>query len=326
MSIPSRVTAVACQRSRTFCHKCRWQVRVKHTCIPTKSVWADYVVQAWRGNLSRKRAHLQLVRKRSSTIVSARQTTVDWSRIRIPHWCAWTNVHLLKERKKKSAGGKWFVEGPQKAWHCEEKATTTTTTSWTRLTTSCPRKDTDGDRNPRGWDECLLFPNFSAKWSFISTPSVPNREREWGSLYLRPHCHHRHGKCPWVNNCMDFLWWLGAAPITNQSCCSWTSNNSHLPLAVQPLQLLSFFSALYLTKTLLPKLLSKTLLGFHSTVVLRWSYVVDGTLKSKNELISIDRNRSRFDFFLSLQICFSRPTVRTSSSGFEVQDKWVPLC
>ena len=33
VSVPLRVTSVACKRSRSFCQKCRWQVKAKHTCI-----------------------------------------------------------------------------------------------------------------------------------------------------------------------------------------------------------------------------------------------------------------------------------------------------
>ena len=54
--------------------KCRWQVTAKHayTIDPTKSEWADYVVQARYGNPLRKRAHTQLVKERSSTVLEAR--------------------------------------------------------------------------------------------------------------------------------------------------------------------------------------------------------------------------------------------------------------
>ena len=40
----SCVTAVARKITRSFCQKCRWQVRPKHACTvdPTKSEWADY--------------------------------------------------------------------------------------------------------------------------------------------------------------------------------------------------------------------------------------------------------------------------------------------
>ena len=39
-----RVTAVARERPRSFCEKCRWQVTLKHaySLDPTKSEWADY--------------------------------------------------------------------------------------------------------------------------------------------------------------------------------------------------------------------------------------------------------------------------------------------
>ena len=53
--------------SQSFCQKCRWQVTIKHT------------VQAQCRNPLGKRAHTQLVKERSSTVVSARRVTVDSS-------------------------------------------------------------------------------------------------------------------------------------------------------------------------------------------------------------------------------------------------------
>ena len=49
-------------------------VTPKHVYIldPKKSEWADYAVQAKRGNLSGKRVHTQLVRERSPAVVSVR--------------------------------------------------------------------------------------------------------------------------------------------------------------------------------------------------------------------------------------------------------------
>ena len=48
VSVPTRVTAVARKRRRSFFPKCRWQASPKHayTFDPTKSEWADYAVQA----------------------------------------------------------------------------------------------------------------------------------------------------------------------------------------------------------------------------------------------------------------------------------------
>ena len=56
------------------CRKCRWQVTAKHAynLDPTKLEWADFAVQAQCGNPSGKRAHTQLVREHSATVVSAR--------------------------------------------------------------------------------------------------------------------------------------------------------------------------------------------------------------------------------------------------------------
>ena len=76
-----RVTAVARKRSRSFCQKCRWQVIPKHayTLDPSKSEWADYAAVQAEWESIRKRAHTQLVREHSVTVVSARWATVDWS-------------------------------------------------------------------------------------------------------------------------------------------------------------------------------------------------------------------------------------------------------
>ena len=76
------VTSVARKRPRSFCRKCRWQVTHKHAYNPWPNkvgvgrlyrrpgiVWAPI----------RKRAHTQLVREHTATIVSARWATVDWS-------------------------------------------------------------------------------------------------------------------------------------------------------------------------------------------------------------------------------------------------------
>ena len=70
-----RVTAVARKRPRSFCQKCRWQVTPKQANIldPTKSEWADlcrYPGIVWEP--IRKRAHTQLIREHSVTVVSAR--------------------------------------------------------------------------------------------------------------------------------------------------------------------------------------------------------------------------------------------------------------
>ena len=55
VSVPSRVTAVAHERTRSFCQQCRWHVTPKHayTVDPTKSEWADYAaLQGKKGSLS----------------------------------------------------------------------------------------------------------------------------------------------------------------------------------------------------------------------------------------------------------------------------------
>ena len=65
--------------------------------IGTKSEWADFAVKAYRGNLSRKRAHTQLVKEHPDTVVSAHWTAVDWS---------WSK-EWKKEKKKKE----WCIRG-----------------------------------------------------------------------------------------------------------------------------------------------------------------------------------------------------------------------
>ena len=53
VSVPPRVTAVACKRPRSFCQKCRWQVIPKHAYFldPTTSERAYWAaIQAWCGN------------------------------------------------------------------------------------------------------------------------------------------------------------------------------------------------------------------------------------------------------------------------------------
>ena len=71
-----RATAVAHKRPRSVCQKCRWQVTSKHayTFDPTKPEWANYICRCpgsvWEP--IRKRAHTQLVREHSATLVSAR--------------------------------------------------------------------------------------------------------------------------------------------------------------------------------------------------------------------------------------------------------------
>ena len=69
-----RVTAVARKRPKSLCQKCRWQVTPKHsyTLDPTKSEWA---VCRYPGIVCEppwKRAHTQLVREHSATVVSGR--------------------------------------------------------------------------------------------------------------------------------------------------------------------------------------------------------------------------------------------------------------
>ena len=80
--VPPLVTAMARKRPWSFCQKCRWQVTPKHiyTLDPMKSELADFAAVSlgivWEP--IRKRAHMQLIRKQSVTVISARWATVDW--------------------------------------------------------------------------------------------------------------------------------------------------------------------------------------------------------------------------------------------------------
>ena len=75
------VTAVACKRPQSFCQKCRWQVSPKHTYSLDlmKLEWAYYAARHSVGTFQEKRAHTQLIRKHSATVVSACWAIVDWS-------------------------------------------------------------------------------------------------------------------------------------------------------------------------------------------------------------------------------------------------------
>ena len=68
-----------------------------------------------------KWADMQLVREHSSTVVSTRWVTVDWSGIK-----SGISVHELTfTLKKNSAGREWMVEHSPKIWACKDEATTT---------------------------------------------------------------------------------------------------------------------------------------------------------------------------------------------------------
>ena len=101
-----RVTAVARKRPWSFCRKCRWQFTPKHayTLDPTKSGWAHCRCPGRVWESIRKRAHTQLVRIHSVTVVSASWATVDWSRPKEWNYCARANLHLKKKKKKAQAG------------------------------------------------------------------------------------------------------------------------------------------------------------------------------------------------------------------------------
>ena len=80
----------------------------------------------------RKRAHTQLVRKHSVTVVSARWATVDWSRPKEWNECARANLHFVKKKKfRRGINGWTFSQNPHKRgkghhlhlhWNCVVKA------------------------------------------------------------------------------------------------------------------------------------------------------------------------------------------------------------
>ena len=72
--VPPQVTAAAHKRPRSFCEKCKWQVALNHahTLDPTKSEWANCRCPGIMREPIEKRAHAQLARERSATVVSAR--------------------------------------------------------------------------------------------------------------------------------------------------------------------------------------------------------------------------------------------------------------
>ena len=69
-----RVTAAARKRPPSFCQKCRWQVTPKYAYMPlTQRCRNRLTVPLSRHSVGpiRKRAHTQLVREHSATVVSA---------------------------------------------------------------------------------------------------------------------------------------------------------------------------------------------------------------------------------------------------------------
>ena len=69
----------------------------------------------------RNRAHMQLVREHSVTVVSAHWATVDWSWPKEWNKCVLGNLYFRKIRKKR-AGGKWIVEHSPKNPHTGGKS------------------------------------------------------------------------------------------------------------------------------------------------------------------------------------------------------------
>ena len=75
------------------------EVGVSWLCLYPGIVWEPIL----------KRAHTQLFREHSATVVSARWVSVDWSWPTEWNLRAQANLHFEK-KKKKSAGGEWMVE------------------------------------------------------------------------------------------------------------------------------------------------------------------------------------------------------------------------
>ena len=67
----------------------------------------------------RNRAHMQLVREHSVTVIYVHWATVDWSWPKEWNWCAQANLHFKK--KKKSTGREWMSNILQKSQHARKK-------------------------------------------------------------------------------------------------------------------------------------------------------------------------------------------------------------
>ena len=107
------VTAMACKRTWLFYQKCRWQVTQKHTYA---FVWPNVVGVGWLcccpgivWEPIMKRAHAQLIREHSATVISARWATLDWSWPK--EWKSGIGVHKListLKKKKAQTGNEWL--------------------------------------------------------------------------------------------------------------------------------------------------------------------------------------------------------------------------
>ena len=117
------VTAVACQRLRSFYQKCRWQVSSKPalTQDPMKSVWTAHAVQAKCGNLERKLARKQRVGEHSATVISVCWAIMDWSWHKEWNWCVWAELHL-KNKTKRRWGLIWHTFPRILVVICKEKS------------------------------------------------------------------------------------------------------------------------------------------------------------------------------------------------------------
>ena len=75
---------------------------------------------------TRKRAHMQLIREHSTTVVSAHWATVDWSWPR--EWFSVCELISTLRKEKKSTCWEWLVEHSPQILASEKKATTTNET------------------------------------------------------------------------------------------------------------------------------------------------------------------------------------------------------
>ena len=72
VSVPPRVTAVARKRPRSFYQKCEWQVIPEHAYTLDRTKWVGYALSRHSEGTYQERAHTQLVREQSATVISAR--------------------------------------------------------------------------------------------------------------------------------------------------------------------------------------------------------------------------------------------------------------
>ena len=117
------IPAVACKRLQSFCRQCGWQVTHKHP-------WLNEVRVDWMccpGIMCESIRENELTRNLSGNAQpqSSQLTEPLWTD---PGQKSVIGVHKLVPtlKKKKNAGGGWFIKSYPKILACEEQATTTT--------------------------------------------------------------------------------------------------------------------------------------------------------------------------------------------------------